>query len=150
MIFEDIYNFLKGLRLTFKYCFSKPITIQYPKQRRKVEEGYRGLHALMRYPDTGEERCVGCCLCAAICPSEVITIIAHVDDRGERIVDDYIVDIGRCLFCGLCQEVCPKDAIVLTDRYELAVYDRSGTIYHKEDLLKIGEEFSKRKALHGG
>jgi NADH-quinone oxidoreductase chain I len=140
---QTIIEIIKGLWLTLKHFWERAITVQYPKERVEVRPGFRGAHALMKDPKTGEELCVVCGLCAAICPAGVITIEAHIDNTGKRIADAYVVDLGRCLFCGLCEEACPKDAIRLTTMYELAEYDRDNVVYDKERLLSNGDIFQK-------
>jgi NADH-quinone oxidoreductase chain I len=132
-----IRELIQGLGLTFRHLFRKPVTIQYPEERREPSARYRGLHALRRYPDTGEERCVCCNLCARICPNQCIRLITSGEVR--KVIDVYDIDLGRCLFCGLCAEVCPEEAIVLTRRYEAAFYRREETVLHKNDLLLYGE-----------
>jgi NADH-quinone oxidoreductase chain I len=126
-----------GFLTTLKHVFRKPITIQYPEERREPAARFRGLHALRRYPDTGEERCISCCLCAKICPTQCIRLVTTGEER--KVIEEYDVDLGHCLFCGLCAEVCPEEAIVLSRRYEASCYRRGETILKKEDLLRHGE-----------
>jgi NADH-quinone oxidoreductase chain I len=127
----------KGFWITFRTLFRRPVTIQYPEERREPAVRFRGLHALRRYPDTGEERCISCCLCAKICPTQCIRLVTSGEER--KVIDEYDVDLGHCLFCGLCAEVCPEEAIVLSRRYEASWYRREETILHKSDLLRHGE-----------
>jgi NADH-quinone oxidoreductase chain I len=126
-----------GFWTTLKHLFRKPITIQYPEERREPAERFRGLHALRRHPDSGQERCISCCLCARICPTQCIRLVTSGEEK--KVIDEYDVDLGHCLFCGLCAEVCPVEAIVLTRRYEASWYRREETILHKGDLLRHGE-----------
>ena len=126
-----------GFLTTLRHVFRKPITIQYPEERREPSERFRGLHALRRYPETGEERCISCCLCAKICPTQCIRLVAT--GEAEKVLDVYDIDLGHCLFCGLCAEVCPEEAIVLTRRYEASYFEKERTILHKSDLLANGE-----------
>ncbi len=126
---------LKGLALTFKHLISPAITRQYPKERREPFPGSRGLHALVRDPETGMEKCVGCGLCAAMCPSQCIHIYTSEDDDHKKIVDRYEVDILRCVFCALCVEACPYGALVLTEHFEYAGYSRDEFYYTKDRLL---------------
>jgi NADH-quinone oxidoreductase subunit I len=143
---------LKGLLITIKE-FAGSIggrnthTIQYPKQKQQMKERFRGLHRLERYTDgpyAGMEKCIGCALCAAACPAEVITVVAAENTEeqrfspGERYAVVYDMDMLRCIFCGMCTEACPTEAIVMKHDYELADDSRrepNKFIYHKEDLL---------------
>jgi NADH-quinone oxidoreductase subunit I len=133
-----IRELVRGFSLTFRQMLTKPITIQYPEERREPSERYRGLHALRTDPGTGRERCIACCLCARICPSQCIRLVTS-EEEDRKVIDIYDIDLGHCLFCGLCEEVCPVEAVVLTRRYEAACYRRSETILHKQDLLRHGE-----------
>lgn len=136
-----LVEILQGLWFTLCHIFHKPITIQYPDEKREVYPRYRGLHALMKYDD-GREKCVACCLCAKICPTEAIRIDSSCDEENKKRIDAYEIDTARCFFCGLCVEVCPEEALVMSDDYELAVYKREDTIYNKDKLLKNGERYS--------
>ena len=133
-----VRELFRGFSLTLSRMLSKPVTIQYPEERREPSARYRGLHALRRHPGSDEERCISCCLCAKICPSQCIRLVTS-DEDGKKVIDVYDVDLGHCLFCGLCEEVCPVEAVVLTSRYEAAWYRRPETILHKQDLLRHGE-----------
>ena len=126
-----------GFLTTLRHVFRKPITIQYPEERREPSERFRGLHALRCYPETGEERCISCSLCAKICPTQCIRLVTSGEER--KVIDVYDIDLGHCLFCGLCAEVCPEEAIVLSRRYEASYFRREETILKKDDLLRHGE-----------
>ncbi len=131
---------LRGLFTTLKSLFTKPVTIQYPEQKRPVRERFRGRHELKRY-DNGLEKCIGCALCAAACPSDAIFVEAaeNADDEryspGERYASTYQINMLRCIFCGFCEDACPTEAIVLEKDYELSYTDRQSAIYDKVRLL---------------
>ena len=139
--FEKIFllELLKGMGVVFKHIFIKPVTRLYPFEKPVITSSSRGLHTLMRDEDTGNERCVGCSLCVKICPSGVIHMVTSKGEMNQKRIDEYEIDISRCAFCGLCVDVCPKSAIIMSDRFELAVYDKKNLLYNKNLLLKIGE-----------
>jgi len=128
-------DFLKAMSLTFLSLFSKSVTRQYPSEKRPVASGFRGLHALTRDPVTGEARCVGCGLCAAICPSQCIHIYTADGPGNRKIVERYEIEILRCVYCSLCVEACPYTAIALTEHYEYADFSRRGLYMTKDRLL---------------
>ncbi|MBI5740947.1 MAG: NADH-quinone oxidoreductase subunit NuoI [Nitrospirae bacterium] len=133
IIFLEI---LKGLALTLKHFFAPAVTRQYPTEKREPFPGSRGLNALVRDPETGKEKCVGCGLCAAMCPSQCIHVYTSEGDDHKKIVDRYEIEVLRCIFCGLCVEACPFGAVALTDHYEYSGFTREEFYFDKERLLK--------------
>ena len=138
----------RGLATTFREMLSKPVTIQYPEEKRPVRTRFKGRHTLKRY-DNGLEKCIGCALCAAACPADAIFVEAadNTDDEryapGERYARVYEINFMRCIFCGYCEDACPTEAIVLGDNYELSFTDRRSAIYGKELLLEPVSEGGK-------
>ena len=128
-----IVPLLKGMLYTLKNFFSKPITIQYPAQRREVSDRWRGLHRLRLNAD-GNLKCVACGLCAVICPANAISIIPYEEEGGIRYPKEFVIDELRCIFCGYCEEACPKDAIELTKVYDYVDYSREN---FKLDIAKL-------------
>lgn len=126
---------LSSLGVTLRYLFSKKITLRYPKKKQKMMDRFFGLMALSR-DENGEERCTGCGICAANCPTHAIEVIKGKNEQGKPFALTYKILIQQCMFCGLCVEVCPFDAIRVGHQYELAAYDRLHLVYTKEDLLE--------------
>jgi NADH-quinone oxidoreductase subunit I len=136
-----LLEILQGLALTLKHLFVGKITIQYPREKRKLPVGYRGLLSLLRY-DNGVEKCVGCALCEAVCPSRCITVKSD-EIEGEplkRYAREFTIDITRCVFCGWCVDACPVNALAMTPEYEYAVYDKRELIFDKQKLLSMGDK----------
>src|SRR5262247_1984974 len=139
-VLDPIVELARGLWITFKSMFERPVTYQYPEQKREVRPRYRGRHVLKRY-ENGLEKCIGCSLCAAACPSDAIFVEAseNTDEKrfspGERYASTYEINMLRCIFCGYCEDACPTEAIVLESNYELAYTDRASSIFTKEMLI---------------
>lgn len=140
-VLDPMVELWRGLWTTLKMMTERPVTIQYPEEKREVSRRFRGRHVLKRY-DNGLEKCIGCSLCAAACPADAIFVEAseNTDEKrfspGERYASTYEINMIRCIFCGYCEEACPTEAIVLGDNYELSFYDRRSAIYTKEMLLE--------------
>ena len=131
---------VSGMALTFKYFFKKKVTLNYPYERGPLGPRFKGEHALRRYPN-GEERCIACKLCEAVCPAQAITIEAEPREDGSRRTTRYDIDMTKCIYCGLCEEACPVDAIVEGPNMEFAVERREELIYTKEKLLDNGDRW---------
>ena len=135
---------LKGLRITGRKLSKKPITIQYPEEKTPLSSRFRGLHALRKYPN-GEERCIGCKLCEAVCPALAITMDTEVRSDNTRRTTKYEIDLFKCIYCGFCEEACPVDAIVETSIFEYHFERRKDSVMNKIDLLKIGDMYEKEE-----
>ncbi len=129
-----------GMALTLKYFFKKKVTINYPYERQALSPRFRGEHALRRYPN-GEERCIACKLCEAVCPAQAITIEAEPREDGSRRTTRYDIDMTKCIYCGLCEEACPVDAIVEGPNLEFATETREELLYDKARLLENGDRW---------
>ena len=130
----------KGLALTGRYALSRKITVQYPEEKTPMSNRFRGLHALRRYPN-GEERCIACKLCEAVCPAMAITIESAQREDGTRRTTRYDIDLTKCIFCGFCEESCPVDSIVETQVLEYHGEKRGDLYYTKEMLLAVGDRY---------
>ncbi|MDI6802026.1 MAG: NADH-quinone oxidoreductase subunit NuoI [Thermodesulfovibrionales bacterium] len=139
-----LIEILKGMALTLKMMFTHAVTRQYPEEKREPFPGFRGLHALVRKED-GTARCVGCGLCAAICPSQCIHVYTSEGVSHEKIVDRYEIEVSRCVYCAFCVEACPFRAVVLTDHFEYAAYTRDDLYMGKEKLLSNWDRFMAGK-----
>ncbi|MCW9025466.1 MAG: NADH-quinone oxidoreductase subunit NuoI [Gammaproteobacteria bacterium] len=135
-----LIELLKGMSLTGRYLFAKKFTLQYPEEKAPISPRFRGLHALRRYPN-GEERCIACKLCEAVCPALAITIESDQRDDGTRRTTRYDIDLSKCIFCGYCEESCPVDSIVETHIYEYHGEVRDDLIMTKEKLLAVGDKY---------
>ena len=136
---------VKGMVLTGRYLFSRKVTVMYPEEKTPLSPRFRGLHALRRYPN-GEERCIACKLCEAVCPALAITIESEQRDDGTRRTTRYDIDLVKCIYCGFCEESCPVDSIVETDMHEFHFESREETVYTKSMLLAIGDKYEKQIA----
>jgi NADH-quinone oxidoreductase subunit I len=135
-----LFELLKGLSVTLRNFFVRKVTVQYPEEKTPQSPRFRGLHALRRYPN-GEERCIACKLCEAVCPALAITIESDVRDDGTRRTTRYDIDLFKCIYCGFCEEACPVDAIVETRIHEYHMEARGENIMTKEKLLAIGDKY---------
>ena len=142
-----LLELMQGLALTGRHMFARKITIQFPEEKTPMSPRFRGLHALRRYPN-GEERCIACKLCEAVCPAQAITIEAEPRDDGSRRTTRYDIDMTKCIFCGFCQEACPVDAIVEGPNFEYATETREELIYDKSKLLANGDRWESAIAAN--
>ena len=144
-----LWELFQGMALTGRYTFSRKVTIQFPEEKTPLSPRFRGLHALRRY-DNGEERCIACKLCEAVCPAMAITIESDVRADGTRRTTRYDIDLTKCIFCGFCEESCPVDSIVETHVLEYHFDKRGQNVVTKPQLLAIGDrleaEIAERRA----
>ena len=144
-----LWELFKGLQLTGRYFFARKITVQYPEEKTPMSNRFRGLHALRRYPN-GEERCIACKLCEAVCPALAITIDSEKREDNTRRTTRYDIDLFKCIYCGFCEESCPVDSIVLTHVHEYHFENRGENIVNKPQLLAIADrlepEIAERRA----
>ncbi|QID17704.1 NADH-quinone oxidoreductase subunit NuoI [Nitrogeniibacter mangrovi] len=136
---------IKGMAVTGRHLFARKITVQFPEEKTPQSPRFRGLHALRRYPN-GEERCIACKLCEAICPAMAITIESDQRDDGSRRTTRYDIDLTKCIFCGFCEEACPVDAIVETRVFEYHGEQRGDLYYTKQMLLAVGDRYEAQIA----
>ena len=144
-----LVEMLKGLAVTGRNLFARKITIQYPEEKTPMSPRFRGLHALGRYPN-GEERCIACKLCEAVCPAKAITIESEQRDDGSRRTTRYDIDLTKCIFCGFCEESCPVDSIVETNIHEYHGEKRGDLYFTKDMLLAVGDRYEEEMASDGG
>jgi NADH-quinone oxidoreductase subunit I len=137
-----LVEMLKGLSVTGRNLFARKITIQYPEEKTPMSPRFRGLHALRRYPN-GEERCIACKLCEAVCPAKAITIESEQREDGTRRTTRYDIDLTKCIFCGFCEESCPVDSIVETNIHEYHGEKRGDLYFTKDMLLAVGDRYEE-------
>ena len=140
-----LWELLLGLRLTGRYFFARKITVQYPEEKTPMSPRFRGQHAQRRYA-SGEERCIACKLCEAVCPALAITIESEQRDDGTRRTTRYEIDLTKCIFCGFCEESCPVDSIVETRNFEYHGEQRGDLLMTKDMLLAVGDRMEKQIA----
>jgi NADH-quinone oxidoreductase subunit I len=140
-----LLELIQGLSVTQKYFFRPKFTINYPEEKTPKSNRFRGLHALRRYPN-GEERCIACKLCEAVCPALAITIDSTQREDGTRRTTRYDIDLFKCIYCGFCEESCPVDSIVLTGVLEFHFEEREESVVTKPQLLALGDRFEEQIA----
>ena len=140
-----LLEMFKGLWLTNRYLYKRKITVQYPEEKTPQSHRFRGLHALRRYPN-GEERCIACKLCEAVCPAVAITIESEMRADGSRRTTRYDIDLAKCIYCGFCEESCPVDSIVETRIFEYHAERKEDLVMTKQQLLEIGDRYEAQIA----
>lgn len=141
-----LFEIIFGLALTLRYFFKPKVTLNYPYEKGPISPRFKGEHALRRYAN-GEERCIACKLCEAICPAQAIIIEAQEREDGSRRTTRYDIDMTKCIYCGLCQEACPVDAIVEGPNFEFSTFTHRELIYNKEKLLTNGDMWEQELAI---
>lgn len=144
-----LLELLMGMSVTLRNLFRKKVTVFYPEEQTPQSPRFRGLHALRRYPN-GEERCIACKLCEAVCPALAITIESEERSDGTRRTTRYDIDLTKCIFCGFCEEACPVDSIVETRVFDYHGENRGDLYYTKEMLLAVGDKYEKQIAKDRG
>ena len=144
-LFEGLGSLATGMGVTGRYFFRKKFTVQYPEQKTPISPRFRGLHALRRYAN-GEERCIACKLCEAVCPALAITIESEQREDGTRRTTRYDIDLFKCIYCGFCEEACPVDSIVENNIFEYHFENRGENIMTKEMLLEVGDRYEAQLA----
>lgn len=142
-----LWEFVIAMALTLKYFFKAKVTLNYPYEKGPLSPRFRGEHALRRYPN-GEERCIACKLCEAVCPAQAITIEAAPQEDGSRRTTRYDIDMIKCIYCGFCEEACPVEAIVEGPNFEFATETRAELMYTKEKLLSNGDRWEQEIAAN--
>jgi NADH-quinone oxidoreductase subunit I len=140
-----LIELVRGLAVTSRHLFARKITVRYPEEKTPQSPRFRGLHALRRYAN-GEERCIACKLCEAVCPAACITIDSYERPDGTRRTSRYDIDLFKCIYCGFCEEACPVDAVVLTRIYEFHYEKRGDNVINKEQLLGVGDRWEAQIA----
>ena len=143
----SLWDLLFGMMVALKHMFKAKVTLSYPHEKGPLSTRFRGEHALRRYPN-GEERCIACKLCEAICPAQAITIDAEPREDGSRRATRYDIDMTKCIYCGLCQEACPVDAIVQGPNFEFGTWTHGELLYTKEKLLDNGDRWEPTLAFN--
>lgn len=141
-----LLELLRGMAITGRSMFQRKVTVQYPEEKTPLSPRFRGLHALRRYPN-GEERCIACKLCEAVCPAMCITIDSEEIFDGTRRTTRYDIDLFKCIYCGFCEEACPTDAIVMTRYFEFHMEERNEAVINKQRLLALGDKFEQQIAM---
>jgi NADH-quinone oxidoreductase subunit I len=142
-----LWELISGMAITLRYFFKPKVTLNYPHEKGPLSPRFRGEHALRRYPN-GEERCIACKLCEAVCPAQCIVIEAEPREDGSRRTTRYDIDMTKCIYCGFCQEACPVDAIVEGPNFEFAAETREELFYNKDKLLANGDRWEAEIAAN--